>query len=306
MPHDNAPTHSPHLPSLHTSHHIPRRGAAEALGAVPAALLLTPPPGRAIEVVTALCAAATAGALPPDQRDVEARVAAVEALGRLTIELHSSSSRGDNSLQQLLRAAAAAAAAASSEVGGTACEKPLPQLLQPSPPQGLLTCSVVPCLLAALGDYTTDNRGDVGSWVRGAAMEALVAVVPLALVEGAACGEWKAGGQSARVQAHKQQEGAGLQPADELKQPDQQRQQLQQPASGAAGAVSTPAAAVGEMLRIAVERIARLREAAVAHVRQLMAQPGVKEGAGLLCAVGGGALSMGWRAASLPLMRSRS
>jgi hypothetical protein len=29
------------------------------------------------------------------------------------------------------------------------------------------------CLLDAMGDYTTDKRGDIGSWVREAAMATL-------------------------------------------------------------------------------------------------------------------------------------
>lgn len=42
-----------------------------------------------------------------------------------------------------------------------------------TPPQ------VLPCLHTCLTDYSTDNRGDVGSWVREAGMEALVSVVKL-------------------------------------------------------------------------------------------------------------------------------
>ena len=38
---------------------------------------------------------------------------------------------------------------------------------------------VLPCIHACLGDYTTDNRGDVGSWAREASMGALEAVVQL-------------------------------------------------------------------------------------------------------------------------------
>jgi hypothetical protein len=227
-----------------------RRGAAEALGALPADLLLpedlpsgpaeiraTVPQGRASEVVAALCAAAAAGGLPPDQRDVESRVAAVEALGRLSVELHSAG-----------QAAAASTASAAPQTavgsdGGPAAA-----------PSALLSARVVPCLLAALGDYTTDNRGDVGSWVRGAAMEALVAVVPLAVAD---------------------QDGLGSSAgAVEAAGADQGHQQPRAAASSA----GAPAAAVGEMLRIAVERIARLREAAVAHAAALLAQPAVRAG----------------------------
>ena len=39
--------------------------------------------------------------------------------------------------------------------------------------EGLLREGVLPCLMQAMDDYTIDNRGDVGSWVRQVAMEAL-------------------------------------------------------------------------------------------------------------------------------------
>lgn len=38
---------------------------------------------------------------------------------------------------------------------------------------------VYPCLHTALADYTTDNRGDVGSWVREGAMNVLVTATQL-------------------------------------------------------------------------------------------------------------------------------
>lgn len=38
---------------------------------------------------------------------------------------------------------------------------------------------VMPCLATALEDYTTDNRGDVGSWAREAAMQVLTTVLLL-------------------------------------------------------------------------------------------------------------------------------
>ena len=41
-------------------------------------------------------------------------------------------------------------------------------------------CQVLPALQGALKDYTIDNRGDVGSWVRDAAMEVLVQAVQMA------------------------------------------------------------------------------------------------------------------------------
>ena len=46
---------------------------------------------------------------------------------------------------------------------------------------------VVSSLLSGLTDYYTDDRGDVGSWVRVAAMEGLTAFVPLAMRMGVGC-----------------------------------------------------------------------------------------------------------------------
>lgn len=42
-----------------------------------------------------------------------------------------------------------------------------------------MPAQVMPCLATALEDYTTDNRGDVGSWAREAAMQVLTTVVRL-------------------------------------------------------------------------------------------------------------------------------
>ena len=42
---------------------------------------------------------------------------------------------------------------------------------------------MLPCLSAALEDYSTDPRGDVGSWVREAAMAVLVQVMQLLAIQ---------------------------------------------------------------------------------------------------------------------------
>ncbi|KAI8474637.1 MAG: armadillo-type protein [Monoraphidium minutum] len=208
-----------------------RRGAAEALGAAPAALLLRPRPARAASVLRALCAAAAPEALPLDQRDVEARVTAVEALGRLTAELCGGSGGGGGEGED-------------SGDGGDGAEVVAE----------LLASQVLPVLLGALRDYTTDNRGDVGSWARGAAMEALGVALPLALAGGGGA----QGPQQQQQQQREQQQGGG------------------QEGQAAGGAARLAAAAVGEMLRIGVERIARLREAAALHLRALLAVPAVR------------------------------
>ncbi|PNH09641.1 Tubulin-specific chaperone D [Tetrabaena socialis] len=93
---------------------------------------------------------------------------------------------------------------------------------------------VLPCLRASLEDYTTDNRGDVGSWVREAAMGVMSAAVAAL----ARCLRAAGGGGEAEAEL-----------ADVM------------------GGV------VGLLLRQSVERIARVREAALRHVRTLLADP---------------------------------
>ncbi|MEW5308920.1 MAG: hypothetical protein WDW38_000840 [Sanguina aurantia] len=94
----------------------------------------------------------------------------------------------------------------------------------------LMIEKVMPCLATALEDYTTDNRGDVGSWAREAAMQVLTTVVRLLT--------------SRQPVAHHQSSLAGL-----------------------------VGASVGRLLQQAVERIARVREAAAGHLRTLATDP---------------------------------
>ncbi|KAK9846640.1 hypothetical protein WJX81_008203 [Elliptochloris bilobata] len=154
-----------------------RRGAAAALGALPARLLRP-----AAETALGALAAAVLGNSSAGEPDAEARAAAVRALTAVAAEL--------------------------------------------CPAAELLLERVVPVLLVAMGDYATDARGDVGSWVREAAM---------------------AGLEDALVRA------AALAPA------------------GAAEAVDRASAAgAAQLAKQAVERIARLREAAVGRLRALL------------------------------------
>ncbi|GBF90082.1 tubulin-folding cofactor D [Raphidocelis subcapitata] len=276
-----------------------RRGAAEALGSLPARLLLQPPPGRAPAVVGALCAASDARALPAEERDVEARVAAVEAMGRLATELASDPGWGASASAPGLGASASDPGLGASAPGLAALPQPASSLAEEGAAPGdggccagaaaggLISRAIAPALLAALHDYTTDNRGDVGSWVRGAAAEALVAVVPLALAEEeAAAAAVEAGAadvadggrsqpQLAGAAAAKQQQQAQQQQWRAGRQRDAGRQLLEQPGTRAPPS-PLAAVAVGELLRLGVERIARLREAAVAHARALLAQPAVR------------------------------
>ena len=95
--------------------------------------------GPAWPAVVAACRAASTPEADPQQRDADTRVNAVRALGALV------------------------AACAPGTAGGM--------------PRGAVCDQVVPALMAALQDYCTDSRGDVGSWVREAAMGCLPPVL---------------------------------------------------------------------------------------------------------------------------------
>eukprot|EP00958_Prasinococcus_capsulatus_P008944 scaffold879_cov410-Prasinococcus_capsulatus_cf.AAC.29 len=125
-----------------------RRGAAGALSVLPAVLLF---PWRR-EVVTSLCTAATNRKSRRDQRakecmpdpasddDAESRAAAARSLAAVCCTLGLEGSY-----------------ALTHEVTG----------------------AVVPALMDAMCDYSVDKRGDVGSWVREAAMESIGEVAAL-------------------------------------------------------------------------------------------------------------------------------
>ncbi|CAA6656204.1 unnamed protein product [Spirodela intermedia] len=129
---------SKHLSLLGDSNVAARRGAALALGVMPAELLVT----NWRVVIGKLCGACKIQD-DPDDRDVESRVNSVLGLvsvcETLTSEGKSVFFNGDEELQLYL----------------------------------LIKNEVLQTLFMALDDYTVDNRGDVGSWVREAAMEGL-------------------------------------------------------------------------------------------------------------------------------------
>jgi hypothetical protein len=108
-----------------------------------AALALASLPHNALgpswPAVVAACLAASTPEADPQQRDAETRVNAVRAMGALV------------------------AACAPGTEGGM--------------PRKAVCDQVVPALLAALQDYCTDSRGDVGSWVREASMGCLPPVL---------------------------------------------------------------------------------------------------------------------------------
>eukprot|EP00899_Mesostigma_viride_P006535 jgi/Mesvir1/15883/Mv02791-RA.1 len=138
-----------------------RRGAALALGALPLGLLAP----LKDEVILTLCAATT---LEEDEerRDAETRVNAVKGLVGTCEEMGIGKEAHGG---QAAHASEGAAAAPSAEVSAAPVHAHAPGTLD-----AVVVCGrVFPALLACLGDYTVDNRGDVGSWVREAAMEAL-------------------------------------------------------------------------------------------------------------------------------------
>ena len=131
-----------------------RRGAALALAALPKEALA--PSWRP---VAAAAAAAAAPERDPAQRDAETRVNAVRAMGAL------------------VRACGVAQHSTADEPDAVISLSPSPNLdddaLLHGIPATAVECHILPALLAAMDDYCTDNRGDVGSWVREAAMAEL-------------------------------------------------------------------------------------------------------------------------------------
>jgi hypothetical protein len=145
-----------------------------------------------------------------DDRDVEARVNCTVALRQVCATLMDGEAlaAGDDAALKMPRAAALSA----------------------------LHRRVLPSLQSALQDYTTDNRGDVGSLVRAAAMQAMEDCVLLA----------------ARLTGDA---GTGASDTDDAR---------------LASSVSCAAAA---LLKQAVERITRVRDAALRHLSALVASP---------------------------------
>lgn len=170
-----------------------RRGAAAALGVMPAALLSArvgadadKSDGGEAETVPAWRAALDAlrAATVPEEdseaRDAEARVCAAKAIAGVTRELLSASIAERRSL-------------ASSESNDSDLRAVV----------ATVASEAMEAMLACAEDYCVDNRGDVGSWVREAAMEALPSVVAAAQASapGASAGDSSAIPSSAAVVA---------------------------------------------------------------------------------------------------------
>ncbi|KAG5538591.1 hypothetical protein RHGRI_019238 [Rhododendron griersonianum] len=126
---------SKYLEQLRDSNVAARRGSALAIGVLPLKFLAT----RWNVVLPKLCSACAIED-NPEERDAEARVSAVKGLISVCETITSSvecSEVEDISLFYFIKS------------------------------------EVMQCLFRALDDYSVDNRGDVGSWVREAAMDGL-------------------------------------------------------------------------------------------------------------------------------------
>ncbi|KAL0725356.1 hypothetical protein Bca4012_039955 [Brassica carinata] len=127
---------SKHLKHLTDPNVAVRRGSALALGVLPYELLIA----KWNDVVLKLCSACKIEANPED-RDAEARMNAVKGLTSVceTLTQRRASDRENDDLSLFI----------------------------------LIKTEVMDTLLKALDDYSVDNRGDVGSWVREAAIHGL-------------------------------------------------------------------------------------------------------------------------------------
>eukprot|EP00898_Chlorokybus_atmophyticus_P007558 jgi/Chlat1/7803/Chrsp66S07259 len=146
---------------VQSSNPAERRGCALALGALPRHLLLP----AFSNALTCLCQA-TAIEEDVERRDAETRVNAVKSLVSVALQFSTDSQPQES--EAVVRPDAADAASATAS----------------HPPSGLLNTTqlrdqVLSVMLAAVDDYATDNRGDVGSLVREAAMEAIAVLGPI-------------------------------------------------------------------------------------------------------------------------------
>jgi hypothetical protein len=168
---------------------------------------------------------------------IEARIAAVSSLAQLAQEVISSSnSRQHTALQ------------ADPGTAATAGSSPVQQQQQVS--VLFLKQCVVPALLAALRDYSRDNRGDVGSWVREAAMDGTTQLLLLLGTVLPPAGTDSAAGTATAAA------GCGWAPeaACELH-------------------ASLAVQLVSHLLQQSLERIARLRESALINLQAVLQQP---------------------------------
>jgi hypothetical protein len=172
---------------------------------------------------------------------IEARIAAVSSLSQLAQELIGSSS---TSSANQPRPSCAGTAGAGASLAAAAAEG----LCQPLVSVQFLKQCVLPALLGALRDYSRDNRGDVGSWVREAAMDGTTQLLLLL-----------------STVLPPQQDG----PPHSAAAADRGWVAAELSAMHSSLAVQL----VGHLLQQALERIARLRESALINLRLMLQQP---------------------------------
>ena len=166
-----------------------RRGAALALGALPRALL-TARGGAGDSKLLDAAILALVNATRPERaaaaRDAETRRNAAMALADLVETV----GFGERAVTRVVRtanagrdAATAAPASAAAAAPRAAAATSLATHVDVERADGLSPAQldhIWSALFAAAHDYSTDNRGDVGSWVRKAALEGLHRIVALA------------------------------------------------------------------------------------------------------------------------------
>ncbi|MEW5298424.1 MAG: hypothetical protein WDW36_001548 [Sanguina aurantia] len=136
-----------YLQRLHDPNVAVRRGYSLALGSLPLSLLQP-----CMDRVLLTLIDGVQQEEDVDQRDIASRVNCITALGQVCTTLFGAGGGTRTTHSEEERRARGVA---------------------------LMIEKVMPCLATALEDYTTDNRGDVGSWAREAAMQVLTTVVRL-------------------------------------------------------------------------------------------------------------------------------
>lgn len=139
-----------------------RRGSALALGALPRSLLVGGADGSTLDAVLKALLKAVQPERQAYKRDAETRRNACMAIGDVSVTVGIGSRRSLHVSD--LTVTEAQRNASSTTVAGSAS---LPGL------DSTQLCAVVDGLVLATKDYAVDNRGDVGSWVRKAALESM-------------------------------------------------------------------------------------------------------------------------------------
>ncbi|GLC39358.1 hypothetical protein PLESTM_000887300 [Pleodorina starrii] len=233
-----------YLTRLHDPNVAVRRGYSLALGSLPQQLL-RPVLEEAVDALVDGCVPEE----DPDQRDVESRVNCTRALGLLMETMFSERSSSSSSSSSSGCGGDGGGGGRGGEDGAVGPSAEAAEMLRDK---------ILPSLRSSLEDYTTDNRGDVGSWVREAAM----GVLATAVAQLARCYRGRAAAGAAEAAEAEAGGGGG---GEGLALPAEQGRELTEIAGGA----------VGLILRQSVERISRVRESALRHMRALLADAAV-------------------------------